>query len=324
MRALASVALALVAAVFVSGAAADGGGRAESVAFGAGQLWTTVQDRLVSVDPVTGRSREIRTGVYGTAIAVTSRTAWRLQPHSLFGVNLSTRRVRVRLGFGHAAYALAAGYGAVWLPSFGSDTLTKVDGRTGMRRWQVRVAHSPEAVTTGDGSVWLASTGRWHKGRGDTMVPEGHGVVLRLDPMTGAVRARVLVDRGPTAIAFGAGDAWVLNGRGIGADDTLNRIDAGTNRVVASIRVPHWSSAVTVGRLYAWVVSEPKSAGGTITRIDLRTNHGITRPIPHSWIPQAVALASGGVWVADPGVAQLIRIDPHTLRVAKRVTFPVS
>ncbi len=166
MRALASVALALVAAVFVSGAAADGGGRAESVAFGAGQLWTTVQDRLVSVDPVTGRSRAIRTGVYGTAIAVTSRTAWRLQPHSLFGVNLSTRRVRVRLGFGHAAYALAAGYGAVWLPSFGSDTLTKVDGRTGGRRWQVRVAHSPEAVTTGDGSVWLASTGRWHKGAG--------------------------------------------------------------------------------------------------------------------------------------------------------------
>jgi len=294
------------------------------VAFGAGRLWTTVQDRLVSVDPATGRSRAIRTGVYGTAIAVTSSTAWRLQPHSLFGIDLSTRRVRVRLGLGQAVYALSAGYGAVWLPSFDSDTLTKVDGRTGVRRWRLRVAHSPEAVTTGAGSVWLASTGRWHSGRGDTMVLDGHGVVLRLDPATGAVSGRILVDRGPAAIAFGGGDAWVLNGRGIGADDTLDRIDARMNSVVASIRVPHWSSAVTVGHHYAWVVSEPKSAGGTITRIDLSTNRTVTRPIPHSWIPQAVTLAGGGVWIADPGVAQLIRIDPHTLRVTKRVRFPLG
>jgi streptogramin lyase len=81
---------------------------------------------------------------------------------------------------------------------------------------------------------------------------------------------------------------------------------------------------VTVGRRYACVVSEPRSAGGTITRVDLRTTHAVTRPIPHSWIPQGVVLASGGVWVADPGVAQLIRIDPHSLRVTKRVSFSVS
>ena len=96
-----------------------------------------------------------------------------------------------------------------------------------------------------------------------------------------------------------------------------------TGRRLATIPVPHWSTGVAAGRRYAWVVSEPKSAGGTITRIDLRTNHGVTRPIPHSWIPQAVALAGGGVWVADPGVAQLIRLDPHSLRVTQRVSFPI-
>ena len=323
MRSLAAISVALVL-VLAPGASADGGGRAESVTFGAGRLWTNVRDRVVAVDPATGRAAPaIRTAAWGTVIAATDRTVWQLQPHTLVAVDIATHRVRLRSGLGQASYALAAGAGAVWLPSFDSDTLTKIDARTGARRWRVRVPHSPEAVTTGAGSVWLVSTGRWHSVHGGAMVPDGRGILLRLDPVTGVVRARVLVDRGPTAITLGSGGAWVLNGRGLGADDTLDRIDPRTNRLVASIRVPHWSSAVSVGRRYAWVVSEPKSAGGTITRIDLRTNRGVTRPIPHSWIPQGVVLAGGGVWVADPGVAQLIRIDPHTLRVTKRVTFPI-
>src|SRR6266480_3102986 len=275
MRSVVAISVGLLL-VLAPGAAADGGGRAESVAFGAGRLWTNVRDGVVAVDPATGKTAPvIRTAAYGTVIAATDRTVWQLH----------------------------------------SDTLTKIDAATGARRWRVRVPHSPEAVTTGARSVWLVSTGRWHSVHGGAIVPDGRGILVRLDPTTGVARARVLVDRGPTAIAFGSGGAWVLNGRGLGADDTLDRIDARTNGLVASIRVPHWSSAVAVGRRFAWVVSEPKSAGGTITRIDLRTNRGVTRPLPHSWIPQAVALASGGVWVADPGVAQLIRIDPHTLRV---------
>ena len=323
MRLVVAISVGLLL-VLAPGAAADGGGRAESVAFGAGRLWTTVRDGVVAVDPASGKSAPvIRTAAYGTVVAATDRTVWQLQPHTLVAVDVATHRVRLRRGLGQAMYALAAGAGAVWLPSFGSDTLTKIDAATGARRWRVRVPHSPEAVTTGAGSVWLVSTGRWHSVHGGAIVPDGHGVLVRLDPATGALRARVRVDRGPTAIAVGSGGAWVLNGRGIGADDTLDRIDARTNRLVASIRVPHWSSAVAVGRRYAWVVSEPKSAGGTITRIDLRTNHGVTRAIPQSWIPQGVVLAGGGVWVADPGVARLIRIDPHTLRVTRRVSFPI-
>jgi len=50
----------------------------------------------------------------------------------------------------------------------------------------------------------------------------------------------------------------------------------------------------------------------------------VTRPILHSWIAQGVVLAVGGVWVADPGVAPLIRIVPHTLRVTRRVSFPMQ
>jgi DNA-binding beta-propeller fold protein YncE len=311
---------------FAHGAAADGGGRAEDVAFGGGRLWTTVIDRVVAVDPTTGRiaGPAIPTGGQGTTIAATNRTLWRLQPHSLVAVDVSSRRVRLRVGLGQAAYALAAGYGAAWVPSFESDTLTKIDGRTGARRWRIRVPHSPQAVATGSGSVWVVSIGRWHSGHGGVLVPDGPGIVVRVDPATGAVRRRIRVDRGPNAIALGAGAAWVLNGRGVGADNTLDRIDSRTNHLLVSISVPRWSAAVAVGHRYAWVVSEPKSAGGVVTRVDIRTNRTVTRRIPRSWIPAGVVLVGGGVWIADPGVAQLIRLDPHTLTVTRRVGFPIS
>ena len=323
MRFVAAICVPVVL-VLSPGAAADGGGRAEGVAFGAGRLWTTVRDRVVDVDPANGRPAPgIRTGAYGTTIAATSRTVWQLQPHSLIAVDVATRRVRLHVGLGQAAYALAAGARAVWLPSFDSDTLVKIDARTGVRRWRIRVPHSPQAVAAAGGSVWLVSIGRWHSVHGGVVVPSGRGILLRLDPASGEVRRRISVGRGPARLALGHGAVWVLNALGVEPADTLDRIDVRTGRHLATIPVPHWSTGVAVGRRYAWVVSEPKSAGGTITRIDLRTNRGVTHPIPHSWIPQSVVLGGGGVWIADPGVGQLIRIDPHTLRVTKRVSFPI-
>jgi streptogramin lyase len=41
------------------------------------------------------------------------------------------------------------------------------------------------------------------------IVPDGPGVLKRLDPAGGRVRARIRVDRDPLAIAFGAGPVWV-------------------------------------------------------------------------------------------------------------------
>ncbi|HEY2939847.1 MAG TPA: hypothetical protein VGJ27_08545 [Gaiellaceae bacterium] len=318
-------AVAALVVVFAHGAAADGGGRAEAVASGGSRLWTTVPDGVVAVDPVTGkRSPVIRTGVLGTVLAATERTVWQLQPHGLVAVDVAGRRVRLRIRLGQAGYALAVGGGAVWVPSYQSDTLLRIDPATGAHSRRSRVPHSPQAIGVGAGSVWLACIGPSHTGRGGVLIPDGPGIVARIDPRSGVVQSRVRVGRGPQAIAVAAGAVWLLSGRGVGADDTLDRVDVRTNRVVATFPVPHWSSAVAVGRRYAWVVSSPKSAGGVITRIDKRTGHAATRRIPRSWTPASVALAGGRVWVADPGVAQLIVIDPRTLRVTKRVTLPIS
>jgi hypothetical protein len=320
---LLSAALALV--VFAGSAGADGGGRAETVALGAGRVWTTVRDWVVAVDPVTGRRRgEIGTGVLGNAIAVANGTLWRLQPHSLVGVSISTGHIRARVSLGQASYTFAATPKAVWVASFDSDTVARVDTRSRRRSLRARVPHWPMAVAATPKAIWVASIGRSHTGRGGVMIPDGPGVVVRLDPVSGTVRGRISVGRGPQALAVDGDAVWVLNGRGVGAQDTIDRISVRAGRVIRSTRVPHWSSGLAVGRRYVWVVSSPRSAGGVVTQIDRLTYRTRTRRIPHSRIPAGVALAGGGVWIADPGVAALIRIDPHTLAVTKRVTFPVG
>jgi hypothetical protein len=56
----------------------------------------------------------------------------------------------------------------------------------------------------------------------------------------------------------------------------------------------------------------------------VRSGRAVSRWIPHSWVPAAVTVAGGGVWIADPGVAQLVAVDPQTLHVTKRVAFSLS
>lgn len=316
---------AIGTALITISARADGGGRAEDAAVGFGRVWTTTPNGIVGVGLASGRLAKRPIGATNAfTIAAGEGTLWQLRPMLLIAVDPRSGRVRRRIPLAHPASAIAIGLGAAWLISFRDSTLTRIDARTGKTHFEKPVADGPEGVAVGRHSVWVASTGPWHNGDGGVLVPNGPGVLTALDPTNGRVQTRVAVDRGPTAVAAGQGSVWVLNGRGIGAADTVDRVDLQSNEVAASIRIPHWSADIAVGRRYIWVVSEPRSAGGTITRIDPATNRARTRPIRESWVPAAVVAVGGRVWVADPGVAQLIEIDPRTLRVARRVSLPID
>jgi hypothetical protein len=314
-----------VVCVCAGTAVADGFAGAGDVVAKGREVWTTNRTGVVGVQAASGeRALRVRTGSDGTHVAAGDGLVWQLARRQLIAIDPRARRVRRRIGLHQAAYALAAGYDAVWLPSVATDTLRKFDARTGRHRWSVPIGHSPTAVAVGAGSVWVASLGSWHPGKGGVVVNDGPGVVTRVDPTTGSVLARIDVARGATAIAVGDGAVWALGGRGVRAVDVLDRIDPRTNRVVAAIRVPHFPAAVAAGPRYVWVVSEPRSAGGVLTRINVRSGQVVSRRIPHSWVPAAVTAAGTQVWIADPGVAQLIAVDAQTLHVTKRVAFSLS
>jgi outer membrane protein assembly factor BamB len=114
----------------------------------------------------------------------------------------------------------------------------------------------PQAATIGAGSVWIT---------------EDAGSVLRLDPDTGRVIARVPVGDSAAGVAASADAIWVVAAPQ-GHENRVVRIDPRINRVVA--RTPSFGPfdvtiAAAPGAVY---VQTNKQAAGPMRRIDPATN----------------------------------------------------
>ena len=169
-------------------------------------------------------------------------------------------------------------------------------------------------LAAGNGAVWVALL--------------TDNVVVRVDPRTNRVIARIPVGRQPQVIAVSPGAVWVSNAGG----PNVSRIDPATNKVVATIRIGPASACcdragVVVGGGSVWA-TVPKL--GSVVRIDPKTNKVIAT-IKLSWLESGqpcgmVAADRHGVWAAgahcgaSSGYSVVTRIDPLTNRPAKVVT----
>jgi len=151
--------------------------------------------------------------------------------------------------------------------------------------------NGPQGVATGYGSVWVSQIAT--------------GEVLRIDPATGHVTARIGVGHQPTGLAIGEGAVWVVNK----ADATVSRIDAAANQVVANVKVGKDPLKVTVAAGAVWVAN---TADGTVSRIDPATNQARGKPIKVGRGACAVLYHNGIVWVAAFEQDRVLRIDPQT------------
>jgi DNA-binding SARP family transcriptional activator len=135
--------------------------------------------------------------------------------------------------------------------------------------------------------------------------------VAAIDPQTGRIEAAVPIGGHPLAIAVGEGGVWVAN-----ADQqTLVRIDPKTKETT-SIGLGTDVADVAVGFGSIWVAGGNGENGGTLIRIDPRTNApeapidlGTVDPLA----PQPVflvATGAGSVWITRGN--ELMRIDPDT------------
>jgi YVTN family beta-propeller protein len=140
----------------------------------------------------------------------------------------------------------------------------------------------------------------------------GSADVVRIDPQTGGIVARIPIAQNatggppnPTAIAVGEGAVWVVSRRLAfssirGGQDspvlrgTVSRIDPKTNAVVATIRVGADPFGIAVGEGSVWVANR---RGFSISRIDPRTNE-VVASIPIGNRPQGIAAGHGAVWVS--------------------------
>ena len=140
--------------------------------------------------------------------------------------------------------SVAAGAGGVWAIGSRSDTVLRLDARTGSVEDTIRLpkpagggSQFPIAIAVTPRAVWVLN--------GDT------ASVVRLDPGSGSVAATIplAADRVPSDIAASGRTAWVTNG-----DGSLSRIEIGA-RGAKSIRVGESLERVAAAGGRVWVTT---------------------------------------------------------------------
>jgi DNA-binding SARP family transcriptional activator/streptogramin lyase len=139
-------------------------------------------------------------------------------------------------------------------------------------------------IAYGAGSLWVAS----HE----------ENEVVRLDPYSGAVEARIPV-RLPSWLAFGGGSLWTTSDL-----DGVERIDPQTNSVAAAAHVPNPIDEVRVGGGFAWATNAPK---GVVYKIDPSGQVVATYPTGDG--AHEPSFSNGKLWVSNADAGTLTSID---------------
>ena len=294
-------------------AAVRGGAEPVAVAVGSGGVWVAdAANRTVArIDPRTrAATRHLGTGRIPTALAIGADTVW--VANATTGATKGTVS-RIPVATGAATTTVLSpkdeyvDFGpptpsAVALTTTGAwvnDTrrrLTKLSASgAAIRTAQVGPNSSAEGLALGAGALWAASA--------------SDDTVLRLDPITGAVRARIRIAAapggrvaGPSALAVGFGSVWVA--------DTLagavSRIDPRLNAVTATIRVGARPTRIAAGEGAVWVLDAGR---GSVVRIDPRRNAVVAR-IAVGKRATGLAAGAGAGWVSVGGGSAPPRAAP--------------
>jgi DNA-binding beta-propeller fold protein YncE len=182
---------------------------AYAVAAGDDGVWAISSDRLVKLGPQTNRIvprlrltrcchglRDVAVGEGAVWLADTSEFVIRVSPR--------TGMPTGGLNLGVIPTALAAAYGSVWAASSGLNsvrlTIWRIDPQTLRVIQTIWIGKEDSFLATvdmaaGAGAIWATNYDR--------------GDLVRIDPASGSVVARIHVGRHPRGIAVGAHRVWV-------------------------------------------------------------------------------------------------------------------
>lgn len=176
----------------------------------------------------------------------------------------------------------------------------------------IAVAATPTAVWVADaGSIAVFGPHAYDEPR-----------LVRIDPITGRVVARISAGYLRGDVAVGPGAVWAATFE-THVGGIVARVDPRTDRVVARIRAGTWPRALAVSGNTVWIAdSAPFYRRGALVSLDASTNRVVGKPIPMGTAPSAVAVANGAVWVADAHEDVVRRVDPRRRRTV--ATIPVG
>ncbi len=240
---------------------------------------------------------------------------------------------------GNHPSGVAIGGGAVWVINAADGTLTRIDIGSGQAAPAKALDGSPTGIAFGDGSAWVSvgSSGtifRFDGGTGQLLRQindVGTGIagaafganalwvanklddtIVRIDPVTNGVAARIPVGKGPEAVAVDGSTVWAANT----VDHTLTRIDAASNVPRGVIALTSEPDALAVGGGSIWIAS---TAANTVERLNAASGTSM-KTVPVGTGPVGIAIAhGGGVWVGASTDHKIEHVD-DSYRVVASLT----
>jgi len=135
--------------------------------------------------------------------------------------DLRARKIVSRIPVGAGPIFDTFGDGALWVANYDEDTISVVSaGSRAAETIKLDEGCGPLGIATGFGSVWVVCY--WHN----------H--LVRIDPRTRRIVARIPIGFGGLSVSTGAGAVWVTNRD----SRSVSRIDPHSNAAVATIRLP--------------------------------------------------------------------------------------
>jgi YVTN family beta-propeller protein len=270
---------ALLAAVLlaVPAAAPPGltGARSTGICAAAGPFWPTM---VAAAD--------------GRALWVACKEQGRL-----LRIDSASGRVLRRVTVPAQPIAVAVGFGSLWAVD-AAGTVLRLDRATGRPRGRVDAGGRLFNVWIGAGSVWTAD--------------DAAGAVVRIDPRTNRVAARIPVGDGPSDLAFAGSTAYVINHR----DQRLMRVEGDAAAEVVDLGGDAPERLELAGGSL-WVTGR----GTDLLEVDPASG-AVRRTVEIGASGVDVVAARGALWVpvrtaaADvrgfPTIARVVRVDART------------
>lgn len=197
---------------------------------------------------------------------------------------------------------IAFAYLSLW-ETTRSHRLDRIDIRKNKIIQSIRLAPGAnnwdDELAVGEGAVWVGVADK--------------AMLVRIDPQTNE-RVALITGFGNTdsgmPLAVDQNAVWVL--RMLGGQETLFRIDPGTNRIAKRIPIgpangTSPTGTITTGGGYVWTGNWNR----TVSKIDPRTNRVVaTYTLPNN--PQNVTYGDGSLWVDSYDASNVWRIDPNS------------
>jgi DNA-binding beta-propeller fold protein YncE len=262
---------------------------------------------IVRLDATSGRVKAVvPVGVDPLQLVVAARQVWTLEfgEGTLARIDPATNKAAA-VDVGEAA-GMASEGDDIWLAANG-NTLVRLDGESGNRERVLKLARKPlfelrdaGFLTVSAGSIWLTIPVL-----GDNSADQ---TLWRIDPQTGAVKARAPLLANPVSLAADARYVWVANIDG----GKVTRVDVTTN-TAKNVDTSIGPAGVTTGAGSLWVSHYLPE----VWRIDPDTTRVQAKIHLDTGTTRAIAFGGGRAWVStESGV---VALDPATNKIVQTI-----